>query len=234
MSLVLHKRYGGADMQTLLGVSLHVHYQLRSTYMFLYMVYIPNTQSHHLNTPPPKKNHPPPNTQQGSGKTLAFGLPIIQLLLQQRGNTNHPATPRTHATCPLRSLVLCPTRELAMQVCDHLRAIAQPNHVWVVPLVGGISPQKQQRMLKKFPEVVVATPGRLWDLMQQNQQHLTDFSQLSCLVLDEADHMLQLGHFKVWRVCGWVGNVWGWRVCMCGGCVWVEGVCGLTRLTNND
>ncbi len=142
---------------------------------------------------------------QGSGKTLAFGLPIIQHLLQLRGTTTPPA-PRTQANAPLRALILCPTRELALQVTDHLRVIAQPNDIWVVPLVGGISTQKQERLLKKFPEIVVATPGRLWDLMQQGHQHLVDFSQLSHFVLDEADHMLQLGHFKVCCVCALKGR----------------------------
>lgn len=123
---------------------------------------------------------------------MAFGLPIIQRLLdERRGAPNNPTA------SALRALVLAPTRELAMQVCEHMRAIAKPNGVWVVPIVGGISPQKQERLLRKRPEVVVATPGRLWDLMQQHHSHLTDMRALSFLVLDEADHMVQLGHFKV-------------------------------------
>ncbi|KAK9811744.1 hypothetical protein WJX72_009411 [[Myrmecia] bisecta] len=97
---------------------------------------------------------------------------------------------------PLRALILAPTRELAMQVSSHLQAIGRECGIWVVPIVGGISQVKQERLLKRRPEVVVATPGRLWDLMRDGHKHLTQLQALSFLVLDEADRMVQQGHFQ--------------------------------------
>eukprot|EP00887_Chlorella_sp_A99_P006649 scaffold3.g6649.t1 len=97
---------------------------------------------------------------------------------------------------PLRALVLAPTRELALQVYDHLQAFGRATGVWVVPIVGGISQQKQERLLARRPEVVVATPGRLWDLMSAGHAHLTNLNHLSFLVIDEADRMVQQGHYS--------------------------------------
>lgn len=91
-------------------------------------------------------------------------------------------------------LIMCP----AWQVCQHLEAIAKPAGVAVVPILGGMAMQKQARLLSYRPPVVVATPGRLWELMRDGQEHLTDLAGLSFLVLDEADRMLQQGHFQVW------------------------------------
>lgn len=96
----------------------------------------------------------------------------------------------------LRALVLCPTRELAMQVCAHIAAIAKPLAIRVVPIVGGVSPQKQQRLLGYRPPIVVATPGRLWDVMRNGDAHFSDLTHLSCLVLDEADRMVKQGHYE--------------------------------------
>ncbi|CAL8469133.1 g8674 [Coccomyxa elongata] len=96
----------------------------------------------------------------------------------------------------LRALILAPTRELAMQVSEHLQAVAKPLGVWVAPIVGGISPPKQARLLGRQPAIVVATPGRLWELMRLGEPHLADLTGLSFLVLDEADRMVQRGHFQ--------------------------------------
>ena len=97
----------------------------------------------------------------------------------------------------LRALILAPTRELAMQVCDMLKAVAKHTDVDVVPVVGGMSLQKQERLLRRRPEVVVATPGRLWELMhQQGHEHFVDLGRLNFLVLDEADRMVERGHFR--------------------------------------
>ena len=82
-------------------------------------------------------------------------------------------------------------------MCEHLQAVARPNGIWVVPIVGGISPPKQARLLRVRPEVVVATPGRLWELMRDGEPHLADLRSLAFLVLDEADRMVQQGHFQV-------------------------------------
>ena len=84
-----------------------------------------------------------------------------------------------------------------VQVCSHLQAVAKSCGIWVVPIVGGIAAAKQERMLKAHPEIVVATPGRLWELMREGDPHLSDLSALSFLVLDEADRMVQQGHFEV-------------------------------------
>ncbi|KAL7175773.1 hypothetical protein ACSBR2_029378 [Camellia fascicularis] len=65
----------------------------------------------------------------------------------------------------LRALIITPTRELALQVTDHLKEVAKGTNFRVVPIVGGMSTEKQERLLKARPEIVVGTPGRLWELM---------------------------------------------------------------------
>jgi superfamily II DNA/RNA helicase len=115
----------------------------------------------------------------GTGKTLAFGIPILQHLLDaERGK---PAAPR--------SLVVVPTRELAIQVADDLRTAAARTDVNVVTLYGGRAYEPQIEALATV-DVVVGTPGRLLDLARQGQVHL---SAVDILVLDEADRMLDLG-----------------------------------------
>ncbi|GAA6068853.1 ATP-dependent RNA helicase DDX24 [Tachysurus ichikawai] len=96
---------------------------------------------------------------------------------------------------PLLGLVLTPTRELAVQVKHHIDAIAQFTGIRTALLVGGMAPQKQDRMLKRRPEIVIATPGRLWEMIQDKQPHLHNLRQLRCLVIDEADRMVEKGHF---------------------------------------
>jgi len=135
---------------------------------------------------------------QGSGKTLAFGLPILDLLCQAQTPAIDASTTTAEAASapsPLRALILAPTRELAMQVCTHLQAVGKQCGVWVVPIVGGISAQKQERLLSKKPQVIVATPGRLWDLMREGHTHVSNLGGLQFLVIDEADRMVQQGHY---------------------------------------
>ena len=86
---------------------------------------------------------------------------------------------------------------LPSQVCEHLQAVGKVCGVRVAAIVGGLAQVKQQRVLASKPAVVVATPGRLWDLMREGQAFLTDLSHLSFLILDEADKMVQQGHFQV-------------------------------------
>jgi len=136
----------------------------------------------------------------GSGKTLAFGLPILQRLLEERekaARLHHDDEKMEESSggSPLRALILTPTRELAKQVCDHLKDAAKFLGIHVVPIVGGLSMEKQERLLKKKPEIVVGTPGRLWELMSMNNQHLVELHSLSFFVLDEADRMIERGHF---------------------------------------
>jgi ATP-dependent RNA helicase DDX24/MAK5 len=83
-----------------------------------------------------------------------------------------------------------------MQVCAHLTDIAKPLAIRVVPIVGGVSAQKHDRLLGYKPPIVVATPGRLWDVMRQGHAHLSDLTYLSFLVLDEADRMVKHGHYE--------------------------------------
>ncbi|XP_045794355.1 DEAD-box ATP-dependent RNA helicase 13 [Trifolium pratense] len=138
----------------------------------------------------------------GSGKTLAFGLPIFQRLLEERdkaANMDSEKGEEAEKVAPtglLRSLIIAPTRELALQVKDHLEKVAKHINVKVTAIVGGILPEKQQRLLKARSEIVVATPGRLWELMSSGEKHLVELHSLSFFVLDEADRMVQNGHFK--------------------------------------
>ncbi|XP_020855949.1 ATP-dependent RNA helicase DDX24 isoform X2 [Phascolarctos cinereus] len=96
---------------------------------------------------------------------------------------------------PLLGLVLTPTRELAVQVKHHIDAVAKFTGIKTALLVGGMAPQKQQRMLTCRPEIVIATPGRLWELIKEQHHHLSHLKQLRCLVIDEADRMVERGHF---------------------------------------
>ncbi|KAL2530251.1 DEAD-box ATP-dependent RNA helicase 13 [Forsythia ovata] len=138
----------------------------------------------------------------GSGKTLAFGLPILQRLLEEREKVERllaekgEANDRIAPDGVLRALIVTPTRELALQVTDHLKEVAKGTNVRVVPIVGGMSTEKQERLLKARPEIVVGTPGRLWELMSGGEIHLVELHSLSFFVLDEADRMIESGHFR--------------------------------------
>ncbi|CAG2112116.1 unnamed protein product, partial [Medioppia subpectinata] len=129
--------------------------------------------------------------QTGSGKTLAFGIPLVTHIMNDKLDND---------VSQLRALVLTPTRELAIQVKKHLEAITKYSGVSLGVLVGGMSVQKQERILKKVkPDILVATPGRLWELMgDQSNEHLTadTVSRMKYLVIDEADRMAEKGHFK--------------------------------------
>lgn len=115
--------------------------------------------------------------QTGTGKTAAFALPIIEKI-----NVSQP---------DIQALVLCPTRELAMQVAEAVRKLAQfKPGLGVVSVYGGQSMEKQIKALKKRPQVLIATPGRLMDLQRRNLCHL---KRVTTLVLDEADEMLNRG-----------------------------------------
>ncbi|KHN27302.1 DEAD-box ATP-dependent RNA helicase 13 [Glycine soja] len=116
----------------------------------------------------------------GSGKTLAFGLPILQRLLEERekaANMDEERGEEPEKYAPtgfLRALIIAPTRELALQVTDHLKAVAKHINVRVIPIVGGILAEKQERLLIAKPDIVVGTPGRLWELMSAGEKHLVE------------------------------------------------------------
>jgi superfamily II DNA/RNA helicase len=111
----------------------------------------------------------------GSGKTLAFALPIVERVEARDGRPS--------------ALVLVPTRELAQQVTDELRAVAKPKGLRIAPVYGGV-PLKSQAAKAREAHVVVATPGRLEDLAQRK---LLGLDRIRILVLDEADRMLDMG-----------------------------------------
>ena len=118
----------------------------------------------------------------GSGKTLAFSLPLVQQHLLQPRQTNFRR--------PIRTLVLVPTRELAVQVGDVLTHLADPFRLKVSVVYGGVSINPQMMGLRGGADIVVATPGRLLDLIDHNALRLQDVQHL---VLDEADRLLDLG-----------------------------------------
>jgi ATP-dependent RNA helicase RhlE len=119
--------------------------------------------------------------QTGTGKTAAFGLPMIERLLAE----DRRPDPRN-----IRALVLAPTRELVNQIADNLRDFVKKTHLRVVTVVGGASIHKQSQMLERGTDILVATPGRLLDLVSRKSVTLT---QGRYLVLDEADQMLDKG-----------------------------------------
>ncbi|KAJ3184257.1 ATP-dependent RNA helicase [Geranomyces variabilis] len=125
--------------------------------------------------------------QTGSGKTLAFGLPILQSIAQRTVVTKDPG---------LHALILTPTRELAMQVTDHLKNTSKFMSVRIVSIVGGMSIPKQKRQLLMRPDIIVATPGRLWELASEDEHLLARLRNIKFLAIDEADRMLEAGHFK--------------------------------------
>ncbi|XP_054684046.1 ATP-dependent RNA helicase DDX24 [Grus americana] len=104
-------------------------------------------------------------------------------------------TVSSHKKRPLLGLVLTPTRELAVQVKHHIDAVAKFTGIKTAILVGGMAAQKQERVLNRKPEIVIATPGRLWELVKERHPHLSNLRQLRCLVIDEADRMVEKGHF---------------------------------------
>ncbi|KAK6188070.1 hypothetical protein SNE40_004332 [Patella caerulea] len=106
-------------------------------------------------------------------------------------------TPQTVNTDkPLIGLILEPTRELAIQVKNHLLKAAKYINVKIATVVGGMAPQKQRRILSQCPEIIIATPGRLWELLQEGDQHLIKIPSVKVLVVDEADRMVEKGHFE--------------------------------------
>jgi superfamily II DNA/RNA helicase len=125
--------------------------------------------------------------QTGSGKTLAFGLPLLARVASARA-PRHPGTPR--------ALVLVPTRELAVQVDAELAPLAQAVGVRTRAVFGGAPLGRQISALRAGVDVVVATPGRLQDLIDRRE---CDLSRVEVVVLDEADHMCDLGFLPVVR-----------------------------------
>jgi ATP-dependent RNA helicase RhlE len=115
--------------------------------------------------------------QTGTGKTAAFALPLLERILATRTDGPH-------------ALVVAPTRELATQISEEIRLLARDTNIKVVTLFGGVSASSQIAVLRKRPAIIVACPGRLLDLYGQGVVRL---DHVSMLVLDEADHMFDMG-----------------------------------------
>jgi len=122
--------------------------------------------------------------QTGTGKTAGFSLPIIQLLLAQASTS---ASPARH---PVRALILTPTRELADQVADNVKAYSRHTPLRSTVVFGGMDMAPQVAALRSGVEILIATPGRLLDHVQQKTLNL---GQTQILVMDEADRMLDMG-----------------------------------------
>ncbi|WP_372604506.1 DEAD/DEAH box helicase [Actibacterium sp.] len=125
--------------------------------------------------------------QTGTGKTAAFGLPLVHQLLQ----IGTAPTPKT-----ARALILAPTRELANQITDNLSGFIKGAHLRITHVVGGTSINVQIKNLTRGTDILVATPGRLLDLIDRRAISL---SETRFLVLDEADQMLDLGFIHALR-----------------------------------
>ncbi|KAG5489606.1 hypothetical protein GH5_00484 [Leishmania sp. Ghana 2012 LV757] len=167
------------------------------------------------------------SAETGSGKTLVFALPILQALLTTLDNEGAHTTPpppspgkadkkvaaqaasdTTLARAELKaarqkrimhSLIVSPTRELALQIDAAIRQLTKfAPQVMVGCVVGGMAQERQQRVLNRHPHILICTPGRLWDLVQKNEGCYLGHSisrRLHYVVLDEADKMLQSGRF---------------------------------------
>lgn len=140
----------------------------------------------------------------GSGKTIAFGAPLVERLLklnlstprqsgeQQDERPSHKAKRRQHGRAP-RALILAPTRELALQIDRTVQPIAQSVGLFTTQIYGGVPQGRQVGALQRGVDIVIGTPGRIEDLIEQGK---LDLSQVAITVLDEADHMCDLGFLE--------------------------------------
>lgn len=128
-----------------------------------------------------KKNDVLGCAQTGTGKTAAFLIPILQMLLEDENPQRRPC---------IKALILAPTRELALQIAENTQSLSVHTAIKHAVLFGGVSQQPQVNKLKAGVDILIATPGRLKDLMNQG---LVSLKQVKHLVLDEADRMLDMG-----------------------------------------
>ena len=120
--------------------------------------------------------------QTGTGKTAAFAVPILQVLHQMNGTDGKRR--------PIRALVITPTRELALQIGESFDAYGRNTHLKKAVIFGGVNQNPQTEALRRGVDILVATPGRLLDLMGQG---FINLKELKVFVLDEADRMLDMG-----------------------------------------
>lgn len=129
--------------------------------------------------------------QTGTGKTAAFAIPILQILSEQKANGREKKYQPSRKG--IRCLILTPTRELAIQIDDSFKAYGRFLKLRTAVIFGGVSQGSQTNALRKGVDIVVATPGRLLDLMDQGHVHL---EAIEMFVLDEADRMLDMGFVR--------------------------------------
>src|SRR4030042_6944781 len=115
----------------------------------------------------------------GTGKTAAYGVPMLQMLDPASGN--------------VEGLVLAPTRELAVQINEDLNTYGRHTKVWATPIYGGVSLEGQVRELRKKPTIVVGTPGRIMDHLRRGN---LDLGKVRMVTLDEADRMFDMGFYE--------------------------------------
>jgi len=139
------------------------------------------------------------SAQTGTGKTAAFALPLIQIMHTQKSAGVQGAAAHKPLRQP-RTLILTPTRELAIQIYENIRDYSKYTHLKSCVVFGGVNQHKQVMELHAGTDFLIATPGRLLDLMNQR---LADLSHINCLILDEADRMLDMGFIHdVKRIIG--------------------------------
>lgn len=122
--------------------------------------------------------------QTGTGKTAAFAIPVINLLFNRK---------RINSPEGIKCVVMVPTHELAIQIGENFEKIAKYTHLKIAGIYGGVDQAPQIEKLKNGVDILVATPGRLFDLLNQRYIKLRE---LEILILDEADHMLDMGFYK--------------------------------------
>ncbi len=134
------------------------------------------------------------SAQTGTGKTAAFALPILQMLFDKQDASKKGKK--------IKALVVCPTRELAMQIEQSFKTYGKYTNLRTTAIYGGVSIEPQKDMLNKGVDILIVTPGRLLDL---HKQEIVNLSYIETLVLDEADLMLDMGFFddvhKIERLC---------------------------------
>jgi superfamily II DNA/RNA helicase len=123
----------------------------------------------------------------GSGKTIAFGAPLVERLMENNGGKDRQVGRKP------RALILAPTRELAMQIDRTVQPIARSVGLFTTTIVGGVPQYKQVSALQRGVDIIIATPGRVEDLVEQGR---LDLSNVFVTVLDEADHMCDLGFLE--------------------------------------
>jgi len=129
----------------------------------------------------------------GSGKTIAFGAPIVERLLRMHRDANPGGAKGRSMGRKPRAMILAPTRELAQQIDRTVQPIARSVGLFTIAIVGGVPYQKQLTGLQRGVDIVIGTPGRIQDLVERGD---LDLSGIAISVLDEADHMCDLGFLE--------------------------------------